>query len=87
MKNKLTDLNNHLFTQLERLNDDDLSPEALKQEVERSKAMTGIATQIVKGAQVSLQALKLMQSGDLNSDAEAILGVGQRKGFVLSEKV
>jgi hypothetical protein len=85
MKNKLTDLNNHLFTQLERLGDD-LSPEQLKQEVERSKAITGIATQIVKGAQVSLQALKLMQKGELGDNATNILGIGEAKRYELKDK-
>lgn len=42
MRNKLTDLNNHLFEQLERLNDDELSEEELEKEIKRSKAMEGI---------------------------------------------
>lgn len=67
-RNKMTDLNNHLFEQLERLNDENLSPEELKTEVERSKAMAGLATQIVKGAKVSLDAMKLVSRGDANHD-------------------
>ena len=39
MKNKLTDLNNHLFEQLERLNDDNLTPEQLEREAKRGDAM------------------------------------------------
>lgn len=35
MKNKLVDLNNHLFAQLERLGDEDLSAEQLEQEVNK----------------------------------------------------
>lgn len=35
MKNKPVDLNNHLFAQLERLGDEDLSGDDLKQEIER----------------------------------------------------
>lgn len=85
MNNKLTDLNNHLFTQLERLGDN-LNPEELKKEVERSKAITGIATQIVKSAQVSLSALKMMHAGDLEANAAKIIGMGEVKGYDLKDR-
>ncbi len=39
MKNKLTDLQNHLFAQLERLGEEQLSSEQLAIEVKRSQAM------------------------------------------------
>ena len=58
MKNTLVDLNNHLFEQLERLNDDDLNKEELDKEIERSKAMANIATKIIENAHLGLQAEK-----------------------------
>lgn len=54
MKNKLVDLNNHLFEQLERLNDDDLSDAELEREMKRSRAMAGIASNIVANAQLAI---------------------------------
>lgn len=36
MKNTLGDLNNHLFAQLEKLGDDDLTGEELESELKRS---------------------------------------------------
>lgn len=41
--NKLSDLNNHLFEELERLNDESLTGEALQEERERAKTMATIA--------------------------------------------
>lgn len=58
-KNKLTDLNNHLFEQLERLNDDELSAEGIDTEIKRSKAMSGISSEIIKLAEISLKAEEL----------------------------
>lgn len=57
-RNTLADLNNHLFEQLERLNDDDLQGAELEQEVTRARAMNGIAMQIINNARVVLDATK-----------------------------
>lgn len=56
--NTLSDLNNHLFAQLERLGDEDLTQEELQKEMGRSKAINGIAKNIVDNAKTALEAAK-----------------------------
>ena len=60
MKNTLVDLNNHLFEQLERLNDEDLRGEDLKDEIIRAKSISDIASKIIDNANTVL-AVKKMQ--------------------------
>lgn len=59
MKNTLGDLNNHLFEQLERLNDEELKGDNLKEEIMRAKAVTDIASKIIDNANTVLDAKKL----------------------------
>ena len=56
MKNKLTDLNDHLFAQIERLSDEDINSEDLQKEVTRSSALINVSDQIIKNAALSLKA-------------------------------
>ncbi len=60
MKNKLTDLNNHLFAQLERLSDEGLTPEQIAQEVERTEAIVTVSEQIVRNADLQLKAVAIL---------------------------
>jgi hypothetical protein len=60
MKNKLSDLNDHLFAQIERLGDTDIEGDQLNTEINRSKAMAQIATQIVNSAKITVDAMKLL---------------------------
>lgn len=62
LKNTLLDLNNYLFEEIERLNDEDLSPEQLQQEINRSKAIEGIAARAIDNAKVVLDAAKARDS-------------------------
>ena len=59
MKNKLSDLNNHLFAQMERLSDESLTAEQIEHELKRSAALVSVADQISGNAELSLKAAKL----------------------------
>lgn len=69
MRNGLTDLNNHLFEQLERLNDDELKGEALKEEITRSKTIEDVAKQIINNGRLVLDSQKFIDDR-LNVDKE-----------------
>lgn len=56
MKNTLTDLNNHLFQQLERVNAEGIKPDKLRREIARSKAVAGLANQVVANGKLVLEA-------------------------------
>ncbi|MGT2833385.1 putative DNA-directed RNA polymerase [Streptococcus phage Javan249] len=75
-KNKLSDLNDHLFMTLERLSDEDLSTEELEQEVERSKAVTNVATKIIDNGKLILDAQKVAAeyNGRSNVNLELLNG-------------
>jgi len=60
MKNTLTDLNNHLFAQLERIGNESLTKEQLQDEINRSKAITSLGSVVVANARVVLDAQNAM---------------------------
>lgn len=54
------DLNNHLFAQLEKLGDDDLTGEELESELKRTDAICDISEQIIKNGELQYKAMKHM---------------------------
>ena len=58
-KGTLMDLNDHLFAQLRRLGDERLSEDALKTEIERARAVTGVAQQVIASANAALRTVEL----------------------------
>jgi hypothetical protein len=68
VRNKLSDLTNTLFAQLETLDDRDLTTEELKVELQRSKQMVAISGQILQAGQLALNAEKFKEEvGDVNA--------------------
>lgn len=87
MKNKIDDLRNHLFAQLERLGDESIKGDALKEEIQRAKAVSEVSAQIVDTARAENERLKLIKrapgsdflpAGELiNEDGLPALGGGR----------
>lgn len=78
MKNNLADLNNHLFSMLEELEDDDLEkdPQQLEKTLKKARAISSVSSQILKVANVQIQALKTMENcGLVNNDMPALLAI------------
>ncbi len=67
MKNTLGDLNNHLFMQMERLNDEELKGEKLVEEIQRARTINAVAAQIISNGSLVLSAQRLMDDR-LNAD-------------------
>lgn len=72
MKNKLIDLNNHMFAQMERLCDEDLKGDDLTRELNRSKAVSNLAAQMINNAKLALDACKAINDGLIKTAPEML---------------
>lgn len=70
MKNSLTDLNNYLFEQLERLLDDEIcrDEKSTAREIKKAHAVTDVANSITNNASVQLAAMKFKAGNNLTED-------------------
>ena len=76
MKNTLTDLNNYLFEQIERLQDDSLSEEEFEREIKRSEGIHKIAKTIIENGSLALSAKKHMDEYGTGDHVEIpLLGI------------
>ena len=76
MKNKLIDLNDHLFAQMERLSDEALAGDKLLAEISRSKAVGGIAAHIICNARLALDAQIAINDGLIKSPPKMLGAIG-----------
>lgn len=74
MQNNLSDLNNHLFSQLELLENGELSEKELDLELKKAKAITQISSQILNVARLQIAAINTAEScGLCNKDMPALI--------------
>ena len=60
MKNTLADLNNYLFEQLERLNDDELTDDQLERELKKTDNIVKISEKIIQNGELAFKTMKHM---------------------------
>lgn len=80
MQNNLSDLNNHLFSQLELLESGELSEKDLELELKKAKAITQISSQILNIARLQIAAINTAEScGLCNKDMPALIATKDSK--------
>jgi len=78
MKTKLTDLNDMLFEQLERLTNDSLTEAELEQELKRSKAVAEISSKIIANGTLMFNAKRHMDEyGKGDNVGVPVLGIAR----------
>lgn len=60
MKNTLTDLNNVLFEQIERLNDDKLEGEDLERELRKTDSIVKVSEMIIQNGELAFRTMQHM---------------------------
>lgn len=58
MKNSLKDLNDYLFEQMERLNDDSLTEEQLDREIRKTDSIVQVSETIIANSELMYKAMK-----------------------------
>ena len=75
MKNRLANLTDHLFAQVERLGDESLTADQLDVEVTRAKALVDVSGQILDAGQLQLDAAKLVHASTVQNTNVALPGL------------
>lgn len=79
MKNTVSDLNNYLFEQIERLQDDELTDEELDREIKKSEAIQKVAKTIIENGTLALNARKHLDEYGCGESVElSLLGVTEK---------
>jgi hypothetical protein len=68
-RSTLGDLNLHLFAQLERLGDEDIKGDKLREEINRAEAITAVAQQIISNGALVLK-VKQLSANKFDDDVQ-----------------
>ncbi len=77
MKNRLSDLNDHLFAMLEGLSDAQITGDKLKEEIARAEAVVKVSDQIVSNANLVFKAASLVAEHSGKADMPRFLLEGK----------
>jgi hypothetical protein len=76
-RNKINDLRDHLFSALERLDNDELTMEELNKEVEKAQAVATIGSVIIQSAKIEVDYIKA--TGMIESSSELFKNINEQK--------
>lgn len=67
-RNKMQDLRDHLFSAIERIDDDELNDDQLQKELDKAKVVAQIGSVIINSAKVEIDFMK--STGMISSNSE-----------------
>ena len=73
-RNKLTDLNDHLFAQVERLGSEDLKGEDLEREILRTRALCDVSGRLLEAGRLGLDVWRLARESGMQPRTMPLLG-------------
>ena len=76
-RNQMNDLRDHLFAALERLNDDELTPEQLATEVDKAQAIANLSNSVINSAKAEVDFMKA--TGMIATSSNLFKGVNDPK--------
>ena len=85
MKNKLPNLQNHLFEMIEKLNDDNLKGEALDEEIKRALAINDLARTAVSNGALMVKAIDALYGVPV-SDEVPLIPKHEGETFLVDDK-
>jgi len=77
VKNSLSDLTDHLFVALERLNDESLAPDVVRSEIQRANAIAVVAREIIGAGNLAVNAARVL-ADDPKRPGPRLLGLSGR---------
>ena len=80
-KNKISDLRDHLFSALERIDDDQLSSEELEIEIKKAQAVANLSSMVIQSAKIEIDFIKV--TGRLDSYTELFKSIDTPKQLEL----
>ena len=76
-RNKISDLRDHLFAALERIDNDDLTADQISQEVNKGKAIASIGSVLINSAKIEIEYIKA--TGKLDTASELFKSINDPK--------
>lgn len=79
-RNKMEDLRNHIFAALERLNDEDLTPEEVEMEAKKAKSIAGLTNALIETAKLEVQFMR--ETGQLKSNTNLLGSINTQQNRI-----
>lgn len=80
MKNTLTDLNNYLFEQLERLNDDEMTDEQMERELKKADTIVKVSEKIIQNGELAFKTMQHLDKAGYNTVNRAVPPMLETRG-------